>query len=216
VTQRFCNLSPDRVARRGGAGGAFTLAELIIGLLLLAIIGSATAALATAVTRGWQVEEGTVSSTLTITRTMLRIQDKIQRAKSLGQFRAGSLTPAPTSDGAALLFWRDDANGDGEIQFNETQLLEHDPLNNTLLLWETAFTGPFTKAMLNEPNAIGEYKLLPHAGSQVMTRGVLGAAFTVITPPTASQRQTFEFRLKFSGPNGQAVEYGTASPRSPS
>ena len=87
----------SNLARQPRQRQAFTLAELIIGLLLLAIIGGATAAVAAAMSRGWQLGESSATSSITITRTLLRIQDKIQRAKALGQWRGGSLSPARAS-----------------------------------------------------------------------------------------------------------------------
>ena len=202
---------------------AFTLAELIIGLLLLVIIGGAAAGLAAAMSRGWQAGESAGSSNMTISRTLLRIQDKIQRAKALGQWRGGSLSPGGGAQGAAIFFWREDANGDGKMQLEETQILEHDPSTKRLIVWETKFPddvtrathdGPFATTMLSGATAIDDYKVLPHTKKYVITRGVLGAAFHLITPTTPEQRPQFEFRLKFNGPTGETVEYGTSSPRS--
>ena len=202
---------------------AFTLAELIIGLLLLVIIGGAAAGLAAAMSRSWQAGESTATSSMTITRTLIRLQDKIQRAKALGQWRGGSLTPGPGAQGAAIFFWREDANGDGKMQLEETQILEHDPSTNRMNVWETKFPdavtrathdGPFETTLLSGATAIDDYKVLPHTKKYTMTRKVRGAAFHLITPTTPEQRPQFDFRLKFDGPSGETVEYGTSSPRS--
>ena len=50
-----------------------------------------------------------------------------------------------------------------------------------------------------------------YAKKYTITRNVLAAAFDVITP--SAGRPTFEFRLKFDGTRGQAVQYGTATQR---
>ena len=217
----------SNLARPARPPRAFTLAELIVGLLLLTIIGGATAAVAAAMSRGWQLGESSATSSITITRTLLRIQDKVQRAKALGQWRGGSLSPSPTDQGAAILFWRGDdsdaGDNDGQMQLEETQLLEHDPATNELVIWQIEYpsdpqralsNGPFPIAILDEATAITQYKTRPHVQRHVITRGVRGAAFHLITPTGAEQRPQFEFRLKFTGPNGEAVEYGTSSPRS--
>ena len=204
--------------------GGFTLAELIIGLVVLAILAGATAAVATSVTRGWQVGESNQTSTLTISRTMLRIQDKLQRSRFMGQFYRGTLSTNSGTDPAAILFWREDDNGDGKMQLDETQLLEFDRANNDLVVWEVSFSspttraaqnGPFPTTMLTDSNAITNYKALPYVKKYAITHKVLGAIFDVITPTNASVCLTFEYRLKFNGPNGESVEYGTATQRMP-
>ena len=218
----------DRLRRAHGPRadrGAFTLAELIIGLLVLAFVGGATAAVASALSRGWQLGESSAASTLTITRTMLRIQHKVQRAALLGQWHPGSIDPLPgNAQGAALFFWRGDANGDGQMQLAETEILEHDPNTRSLLVWETSFPDALTEhqhnqvfptTMLNEPFAIQSYKTMPHTKRRVITRNVTAAAFAVITPTAATSRAQFEWRLRFAGPSGDTVEYGTASQRAP-
>jgi prepilin-type N-terminal cleavage/methylation domain-containing protein len=219
VTELNDNLTRQRFSPRG-----FTLAELIVGLLLLAIVGGATAAVASAVTRGWQLGETNGAATLTMGRTMLRIQDRIQRAKFLGQCRPGSVSSPDSVPGAAILFWRDDANGDGLMQFEETQLLEYDPAAKTLVVTEpayptaairAAYNGPHPTSMLTGATAIEDYKGMQYKATHTITRNVQGASFNVITPTTASQRPAFEFRLKFNTPNGPAVDYGTATLRSP-
>jgi type II secretory pathway pseudopilin PulG len=220
----------NRIGCRNGRGAAearrraFTLAELIVGLLLLAIIGGATAAVAAAMSRGWQIGQTTNAASLTVTRTMLRIQDKVQRAKVIGQWCAGSLSASENVPAAAVLFWRGDDNADGAMQLDETQLLEYDRATQSLVLWEASFpdpvtrtaqNGPFPSAMLSEPNAINDYKQLMHKKTYPMTRNVLGATFNVVVPSHAPNRPTLEFRVKMVGPNGPTVEYGAASPRAP-
>jgi prepilin-type N-terminal cleavage/methylation domain-containing protein len=202
----------------------FTLAELIIGLLLLVIIGATTAAVASSVSRGWQLGESKGASTLTINRTMLRVQNKVQRCKFMGQWRAGSVSSPNSVPGAALLFWRDDVNDDGLMQLDETEMLEYDPAEQTLVVWEMSYpnatarasnNGPFPTTMLTGATAIDDYKGMLYKARNVITKNVQGASFNVITPTTASQRATVEFQLKFDGPDGTTLQYGTAMPRSP-
>ncbi len=217
--QNRCRLffpTPDTRHPKPDFPRAFTLAELIIGMLLLAIIGGATAAVASAISRGWQIGEATTSSTLTITRTMLRIQDKVHRAKVLGQWYPGSVGDvADSAQGAAVFFWRADTNNDGEMQLAETEVLEHNPRLDALVVWGTTSNGSFPTTMLNEPNAIQNFKAMPGATSHIITNGVLGAAFNVVTPTAPTSRAQLEWRLRFAGPAGETVEYGTASQRAP-
>lgn len=195
--------------------------ELMIGLLVLVLVGGASAAVAMAVSRGWQHGENTATSSIVISRTMHRIQDKMQRARFTGQWRAGSVS-STSGAGAAVLIWRGDDNGDGKMQLEETQLLEHDPAKRELLICEASFpdavtraamNGPFPTSMLTAPNAIDEYKDLLHKKTYAINKDVRGAAFNVITPANGSQRQTFEYTLKFRGVNGDVLEYGTATSR---
>ena len=204
---------------------AFSLAELIIGLLVLSIVGGAVAAVAAAVSRGWQAGEATTTANLTVARTMLRIQDRMQLVKLIGQWRAGSVSSPGSVPGAAILFWRDDDNGDSLMQLDETQLMEYDPATKNLLVWEPEFPDPATRAWFNGPfptsmltgsTAISDYKQLAYKRTFPIARDVLGMSFNVITPATASQRLTVEFQLKFKGPMGESVEYGTAAARAAS
>jgi type II secretory pathway pseudopilin PulG len=199
---------------------AFTLPELILGMLLLVLVGAATAAVASSVTRGWNMGETNQTSSLTITRTMLRMQDKMQRARFFGQLDRGSIANPAVNPPAAILFWRDDDNNDGKMQLDETQLLTYDPTGKELVVWEVVFpnattratqNGPFPTSMLTANNAVSTYKSMVYANKYTITRNVLAAAFDVITP--SAGRPAFEFRLKFDGTRGQAVQYGTATQR---
>ena len=200
----------------------FTLAELVIGLVVLALVGGATSAVALAVSRGWQAGETNATSNLVITRTMIRIQDKLKRAKVVGEWRAGSVS-SNVGPGAAVLFWRDDDNADGQMQLDETQLLEYDATAQQLVVHEASFpnpttraahNGPFDSTMLSNVGAIDTYKAMVYKKRYAITNGVRGASFNVINPSTASQRRTFEFTLKFRGANGDSLEYGTAAAHS--
>jgi len=199
---------------------AFTLPELILGMLLLVLVGAATAAVASSVTRGWNMGETNQASSLTITRTMLRMQDKMQRARFFGHLDRGSIANPAVNPPAAILFWRDDDNNDGKMQLDETQLLTYDPTAKELVVWEISFpnvttratqNGPFPTSTLTGNSVISTYKSMTYAKKYTITRNVLAAAFDVITP--SAGRPTFEFRLKFDGTRGQTVQYGTATQR---
>jgi hypothetical protein len=198
---------------------AFTLAELVLGMLLLVLVGAATAAVASSVTRGWSMGETNQTSSLTITRTMLRMQDKMQRARFYGRVEPGKIDD-DSCNPAAVLFWREDDDGDGKMQLDETQLLAYDATAKELIVWEIVFpnattraaqNGPFPTSMLTGGSAIDTYKSMVYAKKYTITRNVRGAAFDVITP--SAGRPTVEFRLKFDGTRGQTVQYGTATQR---
>jgi hypothetical protein len=115
------------------------------------LVGAATAAVASSVTRGWNMGETNQTSSLTITRTMLRMQDKMQRARFYGQLDRGSVSQPSRQPAAAILFWREDDNNDGKMQLDETQLLDLRPDAKDLVVWESSFPNATTRATQNGP-----------------------------------------------------------------
>lgn len=91
----------------------FTLAELLITLIVTGIILSAVATLAYALSSASQTGSDVASTQAQLRQGTLRILDLIQNGRMI-------LTATPTE----LAIWRNDANEDGRINVNELVFLE--------------------------------------------------------------------------------------------
>src|SRR5687768_10765159 len=117
--------------RRRAYSGALTRAgltfvELVIGMMVTALVAAAVAAVLTAVSQGWQNSREIETQTSMSSQGMTRLNRTLRNVRQIGAVRAGAITGSPGQPAAALL-WRGDFNEDGDIQFSELALLEHDP-----------------------------------------------------------------------------------------
>ena len=111
----------NRYAHNRRKNGGFTLAELLVGMMVTAIILGAVASLAYAFTSA-QSSTDNMSEKQTVLRfTTFRISDAI---KNSNQLRSASATQ--------LDFWADD-NGDGVIDLGEEFSIETDGTGNSLI-----------------------------------------------------------------------------------
>jgi len=92
---------------------AFTLVELMVGMMVTSVILSAVATLAFALSRASTVGSDYASTQAQIRRATVYVSDLISRCNLI--------CAAPDSD---LAIWRSDDNGDGKINLNELVYLE--------------------------------------------------------------------------------------------
>ena len=226
------------LARRGRGG--MTLIELSIGLLVTSIVMGALASLWFAVARTWGQNTGSQAATLTAAHASGRIEQILRQAQFLIQYRRGSLNPTQPAQTAQLLFWRldvwnpkahateedTDTVADGAAQFAELALLEHDPADHRLYLYQALPAAKMssdqrsragvvaTWAELTSSTTPGAFKKYDFIERQVFCEAVDGA---VINIPTwgRTARPTLEFTLRLSRGSDRSLVYGTASLRSP-
>jgi Tfp pilus assembly protein PilW len=213
-------LLPSSFPRRG-----FTAIELILGMLITTLIMGAMAAFCMAMSTAWKSAEKTQAVTLLGNQVVMRVQNEIRNAKLIGACTAGSSDGSAT--GAALLLWKQDTNGDGYIQGNEVEMIEHDTTNHTLKLYSigqadgagtwsysTVFTAATTPA---------NFKL--NRQSTPLASGVYGAVFSTNGTSGTTLNPNFRFALKLMVDDAQSagvggeqklmVQYGTATIRAP-
>src|SRR5688500_74206 len=115
-------------ASRRARAGAFTIIELIMGLVVLSFILLAVAGLVMAVGDSWNASKD--SQALDSGRAMVRVNAMLRSARYVGLATSdGDLageTPE-TVPGGAVMFWRGDDNDDNIMQVKEVVLLERDP-----------------------------------------------------------------------------------------
>jgi prepilin-type N-terminal cleavage/methylation domain-containing protein len=210
-----------RPTRRG-----FTAAELSIAMLVVALVAAAAAALTLAVSQGWtQVERGSAAQ-VTVARTCLNVEQIMRGARMIGRWRDGTLSDcgSPTAN---VLVWREDMNGDGQVQFEEIAAIEFDGTKLRLVLYKAEFPNAATRAAanttfasrdaLNDSNALEEFKASNYTVAMPLTRDgeVTGAWFNVIAANNKGSKPCFEFALKFDVGGQTTMQYGTATLRSP-
>jgi prepilin-type N-terminal cleavage/methylation domain-containing protein len=102
---------------------AFTLVELMVGLMVTSVILSAIATLAFALNKGSTVGSDYASTQAQIRRATVYVSDLVSRCSLI--------CAAPGND---LAIWRSDDNGDGQINLNELVYLERGPNRGYLRL----------------------------------------------------------------------------------
>lgn len=102
---------------------AFTLVELMVGLMVTSVILSAVATLAFAMSRGSTVGSDYAGTQAQIRRATVYVSDLISRCSLI--------CAAPGND---LAIWRSDDNDDGRINLNELVYLERGPNRGYLRL----------------------------------------------------------------------------------
>src|SRR5580658_1622736 len=74
----------------------FLLVELIIGLVIVAMVMLAAAAMMETVSQGWDDQDVTHSTQMQTNQTYLRIQKALQGAKFICYYAPGALTGTPS------------------------------------------------------------------------------------------------------------------------
>lgn len=210
--------------RRAG----LTLAELLIGLLVTSLVASAVSAVMVSVGAGWRTGESSVSSSASTGQAMARLQRILRTARQIGAVRAGGLTGG-TQD-AAVALWKQDANGDGRIQFSELALIEHslgaDPLESVLRMYDVSFPSTMTLAQkqaadatlvddcIYDANQITTFKSMTYVRSTVLAGRVMAAQFRRIDG-AATVRPRLEYALRFDEGGESVTKYGTTALRTP-
>jgi type II secretory pathway component PulJ len=205
-----------RGLRRG-----MTFVELMIGLMITAMVGGAAAALMGAVSASWQATQAAQSLQITSRQSAQTVERLIKTARFVGLATAdGQLvgTAPANSTGAAILFWRQDTNGDGIMQLGEVSLLQHDPGAGTLKIHQLGATaaGKTTACTSNDLKtsaSASQFGALPGCDSYVLASNVAAAVFRLNTPPGG--RPSVEYALKFRDGSAERMEYGTSTMRMP-
>ena len=104
---------PTRAIKHGGRG--FTLAELVVSVAITAVIASAVAGLAMALSTASEHGRDRYLSLQTARIAMLNVRDLIRKAKLV-----------TTCDGTSMVLWAEDSNGNGSINLTEVSLVGRD------------------------------------------------------------------------------------------
>lgn len=209
-------------SRRGG----FTFIELSISMVVITMIVGAMVGITWAVATGWHATDDLQSIQTTTRQVSTRLYNQFRSAEIIGLASAdgvyvqedGKIASKPV--GGSCMFWRDDRNDDGTIQWRELTLIQRDPATNTLLSYSMPSSAPkaFYSAALGDMQSskdADDFKSLDGVTSQVIATDVTAASFKTYCVGSFPQPKMVEFFVTFNR-NGQVrSEYGTADLRAP-
>jgi hypothetical protein len=112
--------------------GGFLLAELLIGLVIVALVVFGAAMIMEAVAQGWNDQEVTRSTQVQANQTYLRIQNALEDALYIGY-----ATPSSFTNGSIFYWANNDLGGvqAGDPYAGEMALIQYDPTTSTLWLY---------------------------------------------------------------------------------
>jgi hypothetical protein len=216
---------------------AFTLIELMLGMVVTTLVVAALGAMMAAVARGWTASDAVKSSSSITSNSITRMKQVVRGSKQIGRVRFGS-TDGSAAQPACAMLWRGDfaPNGstiDGKIQFSELGLIEHyvgaTAKDSQLRFYHVVFPSDWT--LQQKTNADGQmtdqdiydvaapenFKKLDYVKDKytVLATNVLGCTFKRIDG-TSVTRPALEFQLRIQKGDGTVdYEYGTIAVRSP-
>ena len=191
---------PARTAKHGGRG--FTLAELAVSVAITAIIGSAVMGLTMTLSTANDHAQDRYLSLQSARMTMLRLQDKIRKAKLV-----------TAADYGTIVLWAEDSNGNGRINISEIEIIGLAPGRVEILSSRIIFPKEWsdeTKAALDtevELNAVAgvdraKYVLYSSYASAYEQTIVLAEdviAFYVYTRPWAPMTELVHLHIAVGG-----------------
>jgi hypothetical protein len=208
--------------RRTISRRAFTLFELMIGMLVTSLVVGAAAALMSAVAQGWTQSEASGYGSNRVTMTHVRLQRILRAAKQLGAVRSGAIEGTSPAD---ILIWKEDTNLDNKVQFSELALLEHTPADGKLRYYEVNYPSSWTNAQKTAADtpsladddiyndaSIDSFKSAAYVESTVLAEHISGAEFSKYDS-SSSIRPRFEYLLNFNASGVSETEYGSVSSR---
>ena len=232
IARQLRTLRSRRPRHRGLARAAFTLMELVMGMIVTGLVMAAIGALLSAVAMGWEQSGHAQTTSVHRVQAHARIQRILKGAKQLGAIRAGSVNGNATP--AGVMLWKSDNNGDGKVQFSELGLLVHEGLVGTpdayLSFYDVAYPAAWTAAQKaaadNTPPVVTEadvykdsnidtFRTMAYVHKTLVASNLVGVVFTR-TDGADITRPSLDYVLKFSKDNNVEVEYGTTSVRTPS
>jgi type II secretory pathway pseudopilin PulG len=209
-----------RCAQRHKRG--FLLAELLVGLVIVAIVMLALASVLFAVAQGWEDQDVSQSTQLQANQIYARVQSYLSAAKCVTLSN-----PGPT--GGGIIFWRADDDQDGQIEEGELAVIVQDPITHSLYLYRatapylgqaatTCTISQFTAAEIEswpfmQQETLGGPGNQPDDGTRLDVDGF--QLYLQAAPTNGSQLPIVEFTLTLSK-NGQSLTVYNSSTLRPS
>ncbi len=213
--------------------GGFTLAELILGMMITSMVMSAVAAVMVSVTEGWDQGKYVQAVPVSLLQLQVRLGRIFQGSAYVAQWQGGSLSGTGTA--AQIFFWMNDTWGgspDGVPEWGEMGLIVFDAPTQSLYLYSAMPTAQMSAAQLTaagqpvswsqataataiagfEANSWVKKTTLAGPGSNATTGDttvVTGAHIAVDWLGSASQKPTVEFQVAESRGGESATMYGS-------
>ena len=202
---------------------AFTLVELLMGLVVVAIILGALAGLLVAMGNGWQATASQDNLQIARRQTSAQVYYNIRAARFIGATAADNCNSSGASQpgkGAAVIFWKGDANAGKTMYAYQVAVIEHDIISSTLRLYQLPQTAsgamtPFLTADVDDSNDIDKFKQMNGVTSHLIGRDVSSVSFKLLPVSSTRQTQVLEFQINYKSGEQEQLEYGTATVRGP-
>ena len=212
-TRGFSRGSSVRASRRR----AFTLVELLVGMVVTGFVMAAVAAFVFGVSEHWQRAGAGQQADLAAGRAVDRLDRLVRPALLLDAgYTPGSLDGSGPP--AACMYWRADANADGSIQRSETGLLAYDPATRTVVSYAVPDPAGLAADPTASPPGFDPPAAFAGTAGVVATpvaKNVAGCAFHV-TAGDAKTRPSLEVTLAIDdGKTTPFTAYTTVALRCP-
>ena len=210
----------DRSAKIISRSG-FTIVELTMGLIVMAIILLALAGLAVAMGNGWRATEKQDNLQVARRQTSAQIYYNVRAARYIGVATSdGGGGGGGSSSGASIIFWKGDANAGKTMYAYQVAVIQHDMGASTLKLYQLPQTASgsmieFKDCDVDDSGDIEKFKQMNGVTSQVIGRNVSSVTFKVLPIGTSQSTQSLEFQIKYKSDDQEQLEYGTATVRGP-
>lgn len=212
MSLKLPRLTADHQATRRG----FTLVELMMAAAMVVMIGAAVAALANAVSAGWQSSQASDALQMTARQSMLQIERLLRRARHVGLASSdvNGIAPQP----ARLMFWQGDS--DWVMRLGEVVLLEHDLTARRLVMYQVPASSPAANQVcstsdINQAEDAQAFKAIAGVTMQTLANGVDSVRFVLWPAGGAASRPSVEIVVGFSVSGLQRTEYRTVTLRAP-
>lgn len=179
--------------RRAHHSRAFTLAELLVTLIVTGILLSALATLAYALGSAAQDEDGTIVAQAQLRQGTLRLQDLIWNCRMICAV-----------EGNVLAIWRADDNGDGQINVNELVYLDAGDSADTLqLCWFSSASNPHVTFSSGTLSMTKSELISNHNGAYLdLIADAQNVQLILDVAPPMTQQLTTAFELVENGRTG--------------
>jgi prepilin-type N-terminal cleavage/methylation domain-containing protein len=169
---------------------AFTLAELLVTLVVTGILLSALATLAFAFSSATYMENGTVLAQAQLRHGTLRLQELVWNCRLICAV-----------EGNALAIWQADDNHDGQINVNELVYLDRGNAGDTLeLCWFSSTGNPHVTFSSGTLSMAKSELVSGHNGTYTpLIPDAQNVQFTFDAAPPLTQRLTASFEMTENG-----------------
>jgi len=201
----------------------FTFVELSIGLVVVALVLTALAAVSLATAEAWKqgsttnpVGNGQTVASVAVMSNLAttRINHEIQDLLCTGGYFSGTLTTS-TGQQASLLLWRTDSNANKSVDPSEVELIQYDATQHAVLKYLPGATPANCDYTTFSNNSfIATFKAAAAAPIPI-ARNIDGMQIFVNTPSSSTQLPVVEYRLYFKRDGHSQVAYGSVCLRSP-
>ena len=201
--------------RNAKSHSAFTLVELMMGLLVMSIVFAALASLLIAMSNGWTASATQDNLQVARRQTSTQMYTNVRAAKYIGAASSDN-----SGQGAAVILWKGDKDPGKVMYAWQIAVIEHDIPTSTLRLYQlpqtaSAANAEFKDCDVDDAGDVDKFKKMPGVTSQVIGRNIGSVSFKMLPITSTRLSQVLEFQIRYKSGDQEQLEYGTATVRVP-